>query len=221
MPAAETILAGLSTIASRFWLAAVGWHLLAAVLLVALARGWRPSRRMAAVLVTMPMLSVAVFAFLARNPFNGGVFAAAAVVLLGIAVRLDASPVLVRTGWRAAAGAMMIGFAWIYPHFLGGISPWAYLLASPMGLIPCPTISLVIGASLLLGGFESPRWTAAVAIVGLFYGLFGVLRLGVTMDALLTVGAVALALLALGTNRRKGARSPESHTARTRAPTAS
>src|SRR3954466_6091379 len=53
-----------------------------------------------------------------------------------------------------------------FPHVLGARS---YLVASPMGLIPCPTISLVIGVSLLLGGFESPRWTAAVAIVGLFY----------------------------------------------------
>jgi hypothetical protein len=195
MPSTQTILAGLSHIARAFWPVAVGWHVVISILLVALLRGRRPSRRLAAAILTAPLLSVSLLAFLTRSPFNGAVFAAVAGALLGIAFRLDAAPVR-RAGTGATlVAAGMIAFAWLYPHFLSGASPLSYLVAAPLGLIPCPTLSLVIGFGLLFQGFGSRAWVIVMTAAGLFYGLFGAFRLGVRIDVLLTFGAASLAVL--------------------------
>ena len=80
---------------------------------------------------------------------------------------------------------------WLYPHFLEGHAT-AYLYASPVGLVPCPTLAVAIGFALLGNGLGSRVWSLTLAAVGLLYGLFGVLRLGVFLDIGLVSGAVAL-----------------------------
>lgn len=61
--------------------------------------------------------------------------------------------------------------------------------------MPCPTLSIVIGLSLVVGGLDSRAWTLLLGISGLFYGLFGVLRLGVTIDLVLFLGALLAVLV--------------------------
>jgi hypothetical protein len=51
-----------------------------------------------------------------------------------------------------AIGVSMIAFGWLYPHFLESHPATTYLFAAPTGVIPCPTLSLVIGFALLSGG---------------------------------------------------------------------
>lgn len=87
-------------------------------------------------------------------------------------------------------------FAWVYPHFLVGRSPLAYLVGSPMGLIPCPTLALVMGLALVAGGPGGRSTSLLLALAGLFYAVFGVARLGVVLDVALLAGPVGL--LALG-----------------------
>jgi hypothetical protein len=89
----------------------------------------------------------------------------------------------------------MVVFGWIYPHFLETTSFVPYLYSAPLGLIPCPTLSMVVGLGLILGSFGSRGWTFTVGVVGLFYGLFGAVRLGVSLDWVLVVGALRLVLL--------------------------
>jgi len=96
--------------------------------------------------------------------------------------------------WSFAFGVIMIAFAWVYPHFVPGSSWLKYLYAAPTGLIPCPTLSLVVGFALLTRGFSSRAWTLTLVIIGLFYGLFGALRLGVRIDFLLLIGTLLLAV---------------------------
>ena len=79
----------------------------------------------------------------------------------------------------------------IYPHFLVGPAA-SYLYASPAGLLPCPTLAIAIGFALLGNGLGSRPWSLTLAAVGLFYGLFGVFRLGVYLDIALVGGAIAL-----------------------------
>ncbi|HET8687621.1 MAG TPA: hypothetical protein VFM18_13295, partial [Methanosarcina sp.] len=78
-----------------------------------------------------------------------------------------------------------------YPHFMDS-SFIAYLYASPLGLIPCPTLSLLVGFALIFNGFGSRSVTLICVIYGLFYGLFGVLKLGVYVDLMLIFGSVVL-----------------------------
>jgi type IV secretory pathway VirB2 component (pilin) len=41
-------------------------------------------------------------------------------------------------------------------------------------VLPCPTLSVVIGLSLMFGMHRSMPWSAALAVVGITYGVIGV-----------------------------------------------
>lgn len=196
MPTPDSILAGLTAIASGGVVVAVLWHIVIAAAIAAIVAGWRPSQRVARVLLVVPLVSVAAFAFAFDNPFNGTVFAvvAAGLAVLGGLVRSER----VSTGGAPAAtmGIVSIAFGAFYPHFLDG-SPLVYAYAAPVGLVPCPTLALAVGFALLGNGLGSRAWALLVATLGVFYGLFGVLRLGVYLDVGLVVGAGALAVHAL------------------------
>jgi len=64
-------------------------------------------------------------------------------------------------------------------------------------VIPCPTLSAVIGVTLILGLLESRAWSLTVAVMGFAYGAIGIFRLGVRIDVVLLAGAAALAVAAL------------------------
>ena len=191
MPHATDILDGLSAIANQASGIAVAWHIVIAMALVALTAGWRPSQRTARLLIGMPLASVAGVAIAFDNPFNGLVFAASALALTAIAVGGDRRLVSLGSAWTRGIGVATIAFGWVYPHFLQGDAT-AYLYASPVGLVPCPTLAVAIGFALLGNGLGSRVWSLALAAIGLFYGLFGVLRLTVLLDVGLVVGALAL-----------------------------
>jgi hypothetical protein len=208
MPSPESILESLAATANSAVTLAVMWHVLLLAVIVALLAGWRPSQRFAAASLAAPLASVSALAFRHGNPFNGVVFALLALALLALALRLNPRPV--RRGGLATTvmGAFMIAFAWVYPHFLGQHPPAMYLIAAPMGLIPCPTLALVMGLTLLAGGFGSKMWSLMLAGAGLFYSLFGVARLGVTIDVALAAGALALVVLAASSRAAAAQVSP-------------
>ena len=192
MPAPELILNGLSTIANQWWLLAAAWHAYFAVLIVGLILGVRPSKRLAGVLLALPLLSVSILAWTAANPFNGVLLGLVGLALIVLAFRLPDERIQIAPLWVVIAGALMFVFGWVYPHFLDSFPAVAYLVAAPTGLVPCPTLSIVIGLALIAGGLDSRLWTTVLAAVGLFYGIFGALRLGVTIDFVLLLGALAI-----------------------------
>jgi hypothetical protein len=203
MPNAELILASLSGIATHHWYVAAAWHVVIGIFLAATSLGWRPSRPVMAVLLTAPLASVALFALLDRSWFNAAMFGLLTSVLPLVGVRPGVDPVRRARTWEMVAGALMIAYAWFYPHFLPPGLALAALYAAPVGLLPCPTLALVIGSTLAFGGFGS-RWTLVLVVAGLFYGLFGTLRLRVGLDLGLIAGALALAV----TLRTRGSPAP-------------
>lgn len=201
MPAADVILASLSATAVRWWPVAAAWHAALAILLIAL---WgRPplSRRTVGRFLIIPIASVAAFAWQSGNPFNGTLFAVLAMGLAFLSARLAPQPVSISPPFVRTAGLALIAFGWIYPHFLGPVS-WWYLVAAPLGLIPCPTLSALVGILLLVNGLGSRVWAATVGLVGVVYGLIGVFRLAVALDLVLLVGAVALLVVTIAGGRR-------------------
>lgn len=188
---------------------AVAWHVAIAASLAALVCGWRPTQRQACLLLILPLLSVSVFAFSAGNSFNGMLFAAGAIVLGAIGMRLADIPVHRSPTLASLAGIAMIGFAWMYPHFLEGGSAMRYLYAAPVGLIPCPTLSVVVGFGLLAGGLGSRAWCLVLAAMSFFYGLVGAIRLGVYLDIGLIAGAAVLTTVALRGSRPRGEAGPQ------------
>ncbi|MBI5509130.1 MAG: hypothetical protein HY903_10285 [Deltaproteobacteria bacterium] len=192
MPGPEQILAGLTAIANRALPLAVLWHVLVACAVVGIAAGWRPSRRLSSILLTLPLLSVAAVAWFFGNPFNGTAFSVFWVALVVLGLRLPSDGLARAPAWSVLVGIGMVCFGLVYPHFLQSASPLTCLYAAPTGLVPCPTLSLVIGLALVADGLGSRTWSVVLACAGLFYGLFGTLRLGVYLDLGLIVGAAAL-----------------------------
>jgi uncharacterized membrane protein len=192
MPNRDEMLAGLQLIANRAEVVASLWHILVFMALLAVAAGWRPLRKTIALLLVGPILSVAVVAWIHRNPFNGSTFTALALALAILGWRVPAAATPRPPRWTLWLGVAMTAFGLIYPHFLSAGSVFWYLYSAPTGLLPCPTLSFAIGIALVTDGLGARAWTLVLALAGLCYGLFGVLRLGVVLDVGLVLGAAAL-----------------------------
>lgn len=191
MPDRDTILLGLSLIANRMSAVAVLWHVVLAALGLALWLGVRPSGRALALGVSAVLASVTLCALLFANPFNALVLGASALALAAVATRASNGAPPAAAPWTRTLGALLLLFGWIYPHFLEG-SRLAYLYAAPLGTLPCPTLSASVGVALLGSGLAGRAWSRLLAAVAAFYGLFGALRLGVTIDLVLLAGALGL-----------------------------
>jgi hypothetical protein len=192
MPTASQIVAGLTAVANDNLGTALGWHLVLGGAIVSIGMGWRPSRRTAFMLMSGLPASVSGFAFQYGNPFNGVAFGLLTGVLLANAVGPDATLLKTRTPGAMAIGSALIAFGWLYPHFLQYQPMFTYAFAAPTGLIPCPTLAVLTGVTLMLQRGLSRNWSVVLGIFGLFYGAFGVLRLGVWLDVGLLAGALYL-----------------------------
>jgi hypothetical protein len=193
MPTPAEILEGLARISRDAFPFAVAWHALVAALLAAVVAGWRPTKRLASLLLAAPIVSASAFAWATGNPFNGAVLAAVAAATIVTARHTSTEPLAPAPAWAVAAGTALVAFAWSYPHFLEGVSRFAYLYGAPMGLIPCPSLALAIGFSLIAGSPAGRGQAAVLSAAGAAYALFGAFRLGVLLDLVLLAGAVALA----------------------------
>jgi len=196
MPSPEAILSLAATTANQHRTLAIGWHVFLGTILVALLAGWRPSNRFAGYLLVAPLLSVSVLAWASGNPFNGAMFAALALLLIGLVTRVSTEPVNVASSLLLLPGALLVAFGWTYPHFLTADHWAAYTYAAPFGLLPCPTLSAVIGLTLVLGMLRSQAWSVTLAAAGFVYGAIGVFALGVTLDYGLLAGATLLGVVA-------------------------
>lgn len=192
MPPASDILLGLARAATDHVGVSIAWHLALAATVATWVLGFRPQKRLASAILSAPLASVAIVAFDSGNPFNGAIFALLSLALAVLALHSGAGAVGLRSDWSGVLGFVLIAFGAFYPHFLRGASWFTYLYAAPLGAIPCPTLSVVIGAALAAGGFGIGPWRLTLGAAGLCYGAFGVLRLGVRMDVLLFVGAAGL-----------------------------
>jgi len=208
MPNSQTITDQLTLASNSAVDVAIAWHVATAGAIVALLRGWRPSNRAGGVMLAAPIVSAAAVALAFGNPFNAAILGGLALALVLLALRLAPLPAALGSATARIGGVLLVAFGSFYPHFLQSGTPVAYLYAAPTGVVPCPTLSLVIGFSLLAGGFGSRAWSVTLAAVGLFYGLFGVARLGVYLDIPLIVGAAALLIVAIA--RRVLAPAPHS-----------
>jgi hypothetical protein len=189
MPSTNAILDGLERAANGAIGIAIAWHVVLAIGLLALAAGWRPRTQTVRVIVAAPFVSVASVALAFDNWFNATAFAIIAIGLTLLATRPGTARIPFDVP-RILVGGAVVAYAWVYPHFLR--DPNAYLVAAPVGVLPCPTLALALGIAIAGGGLQARAWSLALAGVGLVYGLFGMLRLGVLLDVGLVIAAVTL-----------------------------
>jgi len=202
MPTTEQVLLGLREVANNWRLLAIFWHAYFAAFVMALILGLRPSKRIAGVLLALPLLSVSLAAWAASNPFNGVVYALIGFLVIYFSTRLPRKKAQLAPLWIMVPGVIIFLFGWVYPHFLETTSFLPYFYSAPTGLIPCPTLSIVIGLFLILNSLGSRPLALLLGLSGLFYGIIGVGRLRVFIDGVLLLGAVMTLILALRRKRR-------------------
>jgi|WetSurSiteA1Bulk_404760.scaffolds.fasta_scaffold02653_3 hypothetical protein len=204
MPKTQEILQMLQSIVDDYPASAIVWHVVFFGIIAFLFAKWVPSNRLFGIMLSIPLLSVAVFAWKSGNPFNGILFSMLAIFIFIFGLRATAQPVSLSALPFLLVGIILVVFGLIYPHFLKTDSLFRYLYASPAGLIPCPTLSILIGLALIYNGFGSQPITIALIAFGLFYGLFGVLKLAVYLDLFLLLGAATLLIRYFGMVRTSG-----------------
>lgn len=194
MPDADNILQGLATITAEWPVLAILWHVYFGAIAVALIAGWRPERRDLGLYLVLPLISVSLLAWVHWNPFNGTAAAAMGLVLLVSSMLLGRERVAIGPIWMLIPGILLFAFGWGYPHFLAAEAWWPYLFRAPTGLIPCPTLAILMGLSMACGSFGSRAWAWILGLAGLIYGVFGAYYLGVQIDWILAAGAFLLIL---------------------------
>ena len=204
MPTTQEILGGLHSIVNKHYVLSIVWHILFYVLIAALIARWQPSNKLFALLICIPVLSVAVMAWLSGNPFNGAVFTVSVILLLIFGLKATDQSITYSQLPYLLAGIFMVLFGLVYPHFINPDSFLRYFYASPVGLIPCPTLSILIGFILIFNGLSSQSITLTLIVLGLFYGIFGVLKLAVYLDIFLVIGTGALIIKYLSSLRTSG-----------------
>lgn len=188
----EDIINGLQTIVNEYSKFSIVWHVIFYAMIAALIAKWKPSNQLFLLLICLPAISVAVFAWLTGNPFNGTLFSILAILILFFGVKASSQPISNSQLPYVFAGISMIVFGLVYPHFIEPDSVFKYMYAAPVGLIPCPTLSILIGFVLLYNGFGSQSITLTLILFGLFYGIFGVFKLAVYLDLFLVFGSFTL-----------------------------
>jgi hypothetical protein len=189
MPTSEEILGGATQLANEWtWLAAF-WHVYFGLVILALLFGARIRKSVFAGLLALPLLSVSLLAWTVANLFNALVFVSAGMVLLIAAMAQESEDVSLGSNLQVVSGVLLAAFGWVYPHFLEPNSSAAYLTSSPLGILPCPTLTMLVGLTLVAGGLGSRVWSSMLSILGIAYGFIGVVRLGVQLDWALLIGS--------------------------------
>lgn len=192
MTSSELILSGIQTIVTENKSIAIIWHVLFYILFAALMIKWKPANKVLASLLCLPLISVSTLAWISGNPFNGSFFALAAILFFIFGIKAPSNSFRIYQPVFFLPGIIMVIFGMVYPHFIQTASVTTYLYSSPAGIIPCPTLSILIGLALIYGGFGSRSLSLLLIIYGLFYGIFGVLKLRVIIDLFLLFGALML-----------------------------
>ncbi len=192
MPETTEILVGLHSIANDYYIAAICWHIAFYLLIGLMFTKWKPTNKIFGFLLCLPLLSVAVVAWSSGNPFNGFLFSILTILIFIFVLKIGPGQLSAAETPFLIIGIIMVVFGLLYPHFIDTDSFISYMFVSPAGLIPCPTLSIIIGFALIFNGFGSRSMSFILVGFGLFYGFFGVLKLAVYLDLFLVLGVISL-----------------------------
>jgi hypothetical protein len=96
-------------------------------------------------------------------------------------------------------GILGLVFGFWYLHWVESPVWWNALLYSPLGAVNCPTMVTLCGFLCLSQKPRSALLEAAVALITLYFGFFGIFRLGAYVDVALIICALFL-IMRLGSH---------------------
>jgi hypothetical protein len=185
----NNILSSLQFLANEYVDLSIAWHVLVVFVLVLAIYNKKLSGKLSYGICGFLFLSVSLMAAVVINPFNFVIFLALAFVFLRKSVFQSHSELyLRRQTFNEASAYILILSGLVYPHFLSG-NVLLYLIAAPIGIIPCPTL-LVTSGFMLLFSITHTKLHYVLIAVNVFYGVIGVFFLGVALDVMLILSAV-------------------------------
>ena len=114
----DDIINGLQGIVNNYSSVAIIWHVVLYAFIVALLARWLPTNKLFVLLMCLPLISVAIMAFTAGNPFNGILFSILTIHAFTFGLRAAGQPVQTSTHVFMVIGIVMIVFGLVYPHFI-------------------------------------------------------------------------------------------------------
>ncbi len=134
-------------------------------------------------------VSVATISILGGNPFNMAVFGIIAIISAIELVRGMNQVNVPRLSANTIVGFLFVLTGFWYPEFVKA-SPLLMPVVSPLGAIPCPMFLVMLGMLTLCIPHVNRLQFVTTAALGLFYGITGVLQLGVYLDLVLLAAAL-------------------------------
>jgi hypothetical protein len=194
MPSASEILEQLRLAANQADTLAIAWHVVVLLVGIAMIRRWQPPIRYAPLALVAPVLSVFMVSLGYRNWFNAGSFFVLAVALTFVSVDLVEPSRARGPVWRTVLGIALVAYGVVYPHFIEG-AWYRSLYAAPIGVLPCPTLAMIAGYTLVTSGHGTRAVPAVLAVWTAFYAAFGIAKLGVWLDVGLLAATFGLVVL--------------------------
>lgn len=200
-PTPEQLLSSLVEISSSCRFLALIWHSYYAILIILFTFGvkkktnhWLASNQSIGILLGLPFISISLISWLYFNPFNGSVFTIISTLIIVFSIRMPKKKVQIAPQWAIIVGTFMVIFGWIYPSsfFINITSFSSYLYEVPLGVIPCPTLSITIGLILIFDNLGSHKMSLIFGLIGIMYGILGSILLKVLIDWVLFIGAVII-----------------------------
>jgi hypothetical protein len=189
----DDIIRALHYLADHYVNVAISWHIIIyGFLLFILIAKRKVTNRLIGGLLSLPVFSVSIFAWQIQNPFNGTLFLILGMLLFVFSFKVKSQRIVVNPSFAIrASGIAILLSGLIYPHFLGQEFS-IYLYAAPTGIIPCPTLLMITGFSLIFLLKQSYKWMMALLVADVLYGLLGVFLLGVELDIMLLLASALL-----------------------------
>jgi hypothetical protein len=201
MSTPETIIASLNLMANHGRGVAAIWHISVLMALIGIVSGWRPSRRIVALALSMPLFSVGAVGWHHLNVVFGSVFTVLPIVLALVARQVRPEGPGRPPRWALGLGIATAIYGLVYPNYLDGAFLW-YLYAAPMGVLPCPTLAFAIGVALVIDDIGSRAWPLLLAVTGLAFAILALVTLRAWLDLGLILGAAGLLVRTLARRRQ-------------------
>jgi len=193
MPSSDDILKSARFLANNYLYVAIVWHLLIYFFLfLCVFSRFQLSGSSLGSLVSLALLSVSFFAWQVNNPVNGTVFLSAGILLLFFSFKEKRGDLFYNPSFLLrATGIVVLFLGLIYPHFLGP-QFLVYLYAAPIGILPCPTLLIATGLSMIFVSGRSRKRLIVLLMLDILYGLMGVFWLHVYLDIILLIASAGL-----------------------------
>jgi hypothetical protein len=188
MPTANEILLSLKFLANKYDELSIAWHVIIVFVLATAHYNKRLKTRLYLGICGLLFLSVSALAATINNFFNLIAFLGLAFAFLRESVFTNSYRYSTQQAASRSLAYFLVLAGLIYPHFLGS-NIFRYFIAAPVGIIPCPTL-LVISGMTLLFGMPNKKLNYLLITANLFYGIIGVFFLGVTLDVILLLTAI-------------------------------